>query len=327
MLKCYNKTRLKRLLSWKKFIIFIIFVLLILTAGFLRLKYGNNKIESVFTDEDNTTKEDLFSKDTDADGLKDWEEILWKTDINNLDTDTDGTSDGDEVSSNRNPLVIGPDDKLEIQDSGRWNSIESTGINSSSRVNLTLELAQNMGTDVTSGSKDINNIDFSDSSSFLNQDMSENMALFIASLDPKVSEKEIKVSASNDEATVRKYLIDISNIIFSPDYPKGDEAVIIDKAIQTGNFTTIDKYINFYGKSISSMKSMIVPPDFVATHKRGLELMMINKIIYESIKDVKTDALRAIIALERYAKVRTETAELLLNFANLAEKYTEKYGE
>jgi len=50
--------------------------------------------------------------DSDFDGLKDWEEGLWKTDPNNFDTDGDGTSDGDEVKQNRNPLVKGPDDYL-----------------------------------------------------------------------------------------------------------------------------------------------------------------------------------------------------------------------
>ena len=35
--------------------------------------------------------------DTDSDGLKDWEERLWRTDANNKDTDNDGASDGEEV--------------------------------------------------------------------------------------------------------------------------------------------------------------------------------------------------------------------------------------
>ena len=50
--------------------------------------------------------------DTDNDGLKDWEERLWKTSINNPDTDGDGTNDGAEVVLERSPLVAGPDDSL-----------------------------------------------------------------------------------------------------------------------------------------------------------------------------------------------------------------------
>ncbi len=49
--------------------------------------------------------------DTDNDGLKDWEESLWKTDPKNPDTDGDGTLDGEEIRSNRNPLKKGPGDE------------------------------------------------------------------------------------------------------------------------------------------------------------------------------------------------------------------------
>jgi hypothetical protein len=55
----------------------------------------------------------VANQDTDGDGLKDWEEVLWKTDPHNPDTDGDGTSDGDEVKVGRDPLKAGPNDKLD----------------------------------------------------------------------------------------------------------------------------------------------------------------------------------------------------------------------
>lgn len=45
--------------------------------------------------------------DTDKDGLKDWEEMLYQTDVNNPDTDGDGASDGNEVQRGYDPLVAG----------------------------------------------------------------------------------------------------------------------------------------------------------------------------------------------------------------------------
>ncbi len=51
-------------------------------------------------------------KDSDNDGLKDWEEALWKTDPQNPDSDGDGTPDGEEVAEGRNPAVPGPNDKI-----------------------------------------------------------------------------------------------------------------------------------------------------------------------------------------------------------------------
>ncbi len=43
------------------------------------------------------TTEELFTIDTDSDGLKDWEEIVLKTNPDKPDTDGDGASDGDET--------------------------------------------------------------------------------------------------------------------------------------------------------------------------------------------------------------------------------------
>lgn len=51
-------------------------------------------------------------RDTDEDGLKDWEEAIWKTNTEKFDTDGDGTPDGQEVRAGRDPLKKGPDDRL-----------------------------------------------------------------------------------------------------------------------------------------------------------------------------------------------------------------------
>lgn len=51
------------------------------------------------------TSTSALELDSDKDGLKDWEEGLWKTDPKNPDTDGDGTSDGEEIKLGRNPLV------------------------------------------------------------------------------------------------------------------------------------------------------------------------------------------------------------------------------
>jgi len=48
--------------------------------------------------------QEFMALDTDGDGMKDWEEALWKTDPNKTDTDNDGTSDSDEIKLNRDPL-------------------------------------------------------------------------------------------------------------------------------------------------------------------------------------------------------------------------------
>ncbi|MFY9462646.1 MAG: hypothetical protein WAP52_00475, partial [Candidatus Sungiibacteriota bacterium] len=46
---------------------------------------------------------DKLNQDSDADGLKDWEEILYHADPHNPDTDGDGAPDGEEVKLGRDP--------------------------------------------------------------------------------------------------------------------------------------------------------------------------------------------------------------------------------
>ncbi|MBI5913018.1 hypothetical protein HY839_01090, partial [Candidatus Azambacteria bacterium] len=54
--------------------------------------------------------------DPDNDGLKNWEEEIYKTDPRNPDTDGDGYLDGEEVASGYDPTIKAPNDALEGTD-------------------------------------------------------------------------------------------------------------------------------------------------------------------------------------------------------------------
>jgi hypothetical protein len=68
------------------------------------------------TSTDQNLSDSSASADTDHDGLRNWEETIWKTDPNNPDTDGDGTPDGEEVNEGRDPAKKGPGDTLSIDD-------------------------------------------------------------------------------------------------------------------------------------------------------------------------------------------------------------------
>ena len=93
-----------------KFILIIIIALAIVGVSFFVSRQSSEieaplPVKKVSEDSPNT-------KDTDGDGLFDWEENLWGTKIDNPDTDGDGTPDGEEVTQNRHPLVAGPNDTI-----------------------------------------------------------------------------------------------------------------------------------------------------------------------------------------------------------------------
>ena len=97
----------------KKQLIGGVFVFLILGGGVLYVnvfeRKGVAQISPPLTAESTLRAE--AEKDSDKDGLKDWEETLWKTDAANPDSDGDGTEDGEEVRTKRNPTKPGPDDE------------------------------------------------------------------------------------------------------------------------------------------------------------------------------------------------------------------------
>ena len=89
---------------------------LLVGGAFLIAEYRNKNSKAVYKDpvslSGGTIDTTAQTKDSDEDGLKDWEEVLLGTDINDGDTDGDGTSDGKEVADKRNPTIPGPNDKL-----------------------------------------------------------------------------------------------------------------------------------------------------------------------------------------------------------------------
>ncbi len=102
----------------KSEVFFLFLFTVVLAAVFLMLKNenaareGNHESREFIGAKKNFSRQFDFRKDSDNDGLKDWEEALWKTDPQNQDSDGDGTPDGKEVAEGRNPAVPGPDDSL-----------------------------------------------------------------------------------------------------------------------------------------------------------------------------------------------------------------------
>jgi hypothetical protein len=89
----------------KKFTYILLTTVFALLLVYLSSFFANKtKTNSYFKQETATQIQELTILDYDGDGLKDWEEALWKTNPQNPDTDGDNTNDGEEIISNRDPL-------------------------------------------------------------------------------------------------------------------------------------------------------------------------------------------------------------------------------
>lgn len=58
------------------------------------------------------TSSGVVEQDADGDGLKNWEEVLYRTDPERADSDGDGTGDAEEILAGRDALKPGPDDRF-----------------------------------------------------------------------------------------------------------------------------------------------------------------------------------------------------------------------
>jgi len=116
----------------RKIFIPLIVILVVAISAFFIFRKSSNEEEYKVSIKESSVEETLQdlkknpNKDTDGDGLKDWQEALWQTDKENPDTDGDGKADGEEVSAGTNPLLKGPGDELDITDSTEEESLTST---------------------------------------------------------------------------------------------------------------------------------------------------------------------------------------------------------
>src|SRR3989338_5123125 len=97
-----------------KKLLFVAIILVIGFIGFVLLRAERiETVQNTLSQETRSKATEILNRDRDGDGLKDWEEELWKTDMEKADTDGDGTTDGDEILTERDPLTPGPNDKLD----------------------------------------------------------------------------------------------------------------------------------------------------------------------------------------------------------------------
>ena len=83
-----------------------------------KVKKALEELEEVFEEKEKieAKKEEVFSKDSDFDGLPDYEELRLGTDPLNPDSDNDGFLDSSEIALGFDPLRPSPADKIKYQD-------------------------------------------------------------------------------------------------------------------------------------------------------------------------------------------------------------------
>lgn len=281
----------------KKILIFLAIAIVILILVFTFTRGKKNSVSLVQNTQNNKILNEiqkmtlvLAGKDSDNDGLKDWEESLWKTDPNLSDTDGDGTTDGKEVLQGRNPMKPGPNDKLEefnpatATSTKKFKDITETDKFSQEFFARYMELKQN---------GDINE-----------QDQADLISLFAEknySLMPNkiYTEKDLKILDDESPSALHSYGNSVVKIITENTPKKTDnELLILEKALKSNNPEEVKKYdiiIKSYKKMISGLLGVFVPISEDAVEIHISLLNSISSIIsnIEAMKKVFDDPILA----------------------------------
>ncbi|MEK9166408.1 MAG: hypothetical protein AAB846_01610 [Patescibacteria group bacterium] len=258
-----------------------------------------------------TTALAIASADTDKDGLKDWEETLWKTDPKSPDTDGDGAPDGEEVRAGRNPSVKGPND---VHD-GAPPQIGNAAGKESGEGNLTdaftQALSNTIGPRVAQGvplsADDISGIKkyLPDKNKILGQV-------------PEITSADLVIAGENDPASVKKYFASVYAVYEKTVVPlKEDDLQILMEYLRQNKpeeLNKIDNILHQLDLSIAGIKKIPVPAGYENYTVKEVNYAAKTKRAVEIIRHADTDPISAMAVLEFRYDLLTEIRAFHQNY-------------
>lgn len=293
-------------------IIAVIFVLVLIFGGvFLILKREREK-DINKADPTAQVLETLTSKkDSDNDGLLDWEEKLYGTDPKNPDTDGDGYLDGEEINSSHNPLKPAPGDEL-------TNFAEFF----LEQENLTENLAQSLidrgllNLDLNQGSKDTEGL-----VNLKDESLTDFLDTAILNLDnllsAEIKDEELNIAKSDNKETKEQYLQTIKTILSKNFSSEGINLIEIVENPDNSQIKKIKKIVENYEKAISQIKELPVPTSLKDLHKEELSLLITSKKFFDSLSQIEEDPLKAYLAMLQFSQLYDRSIKLGEEFDNL----------
>ncbi|MBU3901335.1 thrombospondin type 3 repeat-containing protein [Patescibacteria group bacterium] len=241
------------------------------------------------------------NKDSDNDGLKDWQEIqIYQSDPCKIDTDNDGYLDGEEVTSGYNPIIKAPGDELPGTLPKGPRPLPE---------NLTTALSSMLSQQITTGKIE----SFTQEGRILSaaelekypglqqsvrQIMFAGDQLFAAEA---IDESQIKITNNNSRAEIQRYAGEAA-AAFPPAENDGEnEATLFLNAMQNNDFSKIDKNLEIYQTAYKKLQVLSVPSDLLEIHKEQLNIISGLIKVYQAIKDIDVDPLKTNLALQKYS--------------------------
>jgi hypothetical protein len=243
----------------------------------------------------------VAEQDTDKDGLKDWEEVLWRTDPQKADTDSDGTPDGKEVELERNPTVKGPKDKIsdnpfaQNQDGTKSESLTATD-KFARDVFTQYMTAKQAGGGVpltTAEQKEIvlNMLDKSDS----------------ILIKPEYVRADLVIAKDSSPETIRAYGNELGRIIKTYSISARDEGIILKDSVEEEDAESIkelDPIIKAYQNLLTNFLKTAVPGNASLIHLALINSFSDMITTVQGMRNVYEDSLSTLQAAGHFPDAR-----------------------
>ena len=249
----------------KKLLVFFGIVLVVFLMFFVFNKYKNKEfVYNSLTTNQGTQEiaQKITIKDSDNDGLKDWEEILWGTDLNNPDSDGDGMNDNDEILAGRDPLVEGV---------GDFNKIIIEGRKISKTSQSTLTQTDILAREVFSGYIALKQNDVlgtQEQAKFIEKITANSLGI-----EPNIKYltlNDLKISQDSSKESLQKYSIELKQV-FSNIPELRDDNLILKEALDSNSpekLEEIKSNMVFYEKAIGDLIKIEIPSILQNKHPR-----------------------------------------------------------
>jgi len=264
------------------------------------------------------------SIDTDNDGLKDWEEELYKTDPLNPDTDNDGYLDGEEINSGHNPLIKSPGDKqvfypLPLGDkyniTNRIYSDVETVFKSyieqkdeyardHPEINSAEEyLAQVSSTTLNEMLKRAvlyNEGNWLEKAEIVLQELPEIFNI-------QVSDNDINISEDNSQTEIDIYTNNLSSYLNSPNFfLKNENLILLKESVFEGNFSKLNQIIIANDYEIGRLRELTIPSSLKEIHKNVLKISIILRNVFISVRGYESDPIKMMVGLNKIEDIIRE---------------------
>ncbi len=311
----------------KKTFALLVFSILIVGGVFVALHYKNISASTYVAgaSQDIITDAALQNsdKDSDSDGLKDWEEVLWHTDPHNPDTDGDGTPDGQEVKEGRNPAVKGPNDKLNTQ---TIDTLINTGTGSGGELTQTDNVSRDLVGKLIALKESGATID-ADTQNQLVQDSLKNLT---GTTPTPYTQSDLHVTSNETLESIRQFGNQLGNIItkFSTSNTQ-DEITVLNQFITTGDqsiLNKLDKNVTRYQNLIHDLLQVNVPKSVLPLYLglvNGFNSLQTN---IQNIKKYANDPVGQLVAINGYSAnielLKKVLAEMIMYFSTQHIQFT-----